>query len=456
MQRESYQQGHVRRRPRKRGPDVWELMYRDGDQQKTIRIGTVQKYKSQAAAEKAAFALRAELNSRLECVYFRELVERYRKDELDVRKSSLEGYEAYLSRLLERWANERLDGMAKDIVSIEAWLRDLETKLTKNLPGRPLAKSTKKHIRFMLLQLFEAAIKWGYLPMARNPIELVKVKGPNVPPRKAAFGASELYEALLNDRSLPVYVRTIIRMAMMLGPRISEILGLRWENIDFDNMTISIERSSVGKYQDGTKTPSSRDTLPMDPLIAGVLQQWRAYQPSVNGWVFGNPATGRPYWRNAMLKRYLQPAALKLGVQNFGRHSFRHTYRGMSGDMGLAPEIQQALIHPSSVIQTMKYATKGEMLEKAREANAKIVELLPQIEHLPEQYKAPTSKSGFRGVYFEKGNGKYTARIAVGGKKKYLGFFQTAEEAAKVWDAEAKRLGRPKGVLNFPSDLEAV
>lgn len=58
--------------------------------------------------------------------------------------------------------------------------------------------------------------------------------------------------------------------------------------------------------------------------------------------------------------------------------------------------------------------------------------------------------SGIKGVRFYKG--AWRARIWVGGKEKYLGTFNTAEEAAKAYDKEAYEIHGDKAILNFPEE----
>ena len=68
LSRTRYQQGSIRRVKRKKGPDVWVFRWRnthaDGSRKETTRvIGTVLEYRTKAAAEKAALALRININS---------------------------------------------------------------------------------------------------------------------------------------------------------------------------------------------------------------------------------------------------------------------------------------------------------------------------------------------------------------------------------------------------------
>ena len=64
--------------------------------------------------------------------------------------------------------------------------------------------------------------------------------------------------------------------------------------------------------------------------------------------------------------------------------------------------------------------------------------------------KRSKSKSGYIGVSKET-SGRYTARICINRKHKYLGSsYDTAKQAAKAYDKEAIKLGRPFAKLNYP------
>ena len=87
------------------------------------------------------------------------------------------------------------------------------------------------------------------------------------------------------------------------------------------------------------KTESSQKPVPIHPLVCEALIKWKEQSPYrlPEDWVFASPHSDgkQPYWGQAILHKYLRPAARELGIETqFGWHTFRHTYSTLLRSVG--------------------------------------------------------------------------------------------------------------------------
>ena len=117
---------------------------------------------------------------------------------------------------------------------------------------------------------------------SENPIHLVRqsAKRRRVP---HILHIDEIKRLLNSVASLP---RLLIFLDVTTGLRQSELSGLRWSDLDFDNGEINVVRSVVHGVISRCKTESSAKPTPMDPLLADMLKEWRKVTPyrSDNDW----------------------------------------------------------------------------------------------------------------------------------------------------------------------------
>lgn len=374
-QRQTFQHGWIVRKARSKGPDVWVLRWREGNLDKSKTLGTTQQLRSKAEAQRAASRFAGEINNSIEVATFGQLVRRYLQEAIPERQSTAGPLRSMLnSRILPEWENVRVIDMAKDPMAVEQWIKGLQAKARKKGERpRDLAPKSKLHTRAVMHRLFEYAMRWRYLDCQRNPMSLIELRGTSRRVRVIYRVTPQQYYTILSH--LAPHVRLMAIFAMNTGMRISEILGLRWTDIDFGQATLTIERSVVGKYEDETKTLASASVLPLHDLLIQELRAWQAREESVGGWLFGNIDTGRPYHADSLRQDHLAPAGRKAGIPNLGWHNFRHTYRARLGDSGATPEVQQKLMRHSSIDMTMRYG-QNHMLDSTRPANAKLVEEL--------------------------------------------------------------------------------
>src|SRR6202022_811148 len=80
--------------------------------------------------------------------------------------------------------------------------------------------------------------------------------------------------------------------------------------------------------------------------LADALTQWRKRCTYIRpeDWVFASKRYRgrRPYWGQAILRKYICPAAQRVGIQKrFGWHTFRHTYSTLLRSVGTEFKMMQ-------------------------------------------------------------------------------------------------------------------
>ncbi len=218
------------------------------------------------------------------------------------------------------WINTHIKLKWRDVaiaqvkpLPVELWVNNLK-----------LAGKSKSHIREMMHLLFNWAMRWELIPVERNPMSLVRVKGSSKRTKVPRILTIKEFNLLLARLTEPF--RTMALVALFLGLQVSGIAGLKWGDIDWENSTISIARSWVAGNVEDTKTEGSAKPLPMDRDLVMILQQHRERTKEVDSeWIFANPQTGHPYWPDKICEDHLIPAGIAAGIGRVGWHTFRHT-----------------------------------------------------------------------------------------------------------------------------------
>jgi integrase len=305
MERARYQFGSLTRKKRAKGSDAWEFRYYEttatgGRERKTATVGTVEKYKTKALAQKAVEALLLKLNSetpqqRMAVVTFGGICDRYLEEELPERYSTAKSYRSNIKNYLKpRWGDYLLDKIRP--MAVEDWLKNL-----------PMAPKSKAHIRSVMHLMYECATRWELFTEQRNPIALVRIKGGSKRQQRPIVLTVEQFELLVPTLREPY--RTMVQIAQCLGLRVSEIAALQWDDFDFEKNQLLVQRSFVSGRVDDVKTEYSQDYVPLHPSLTKIVLAWsKQAVPTEEGWVFANPMTNRPYHPTEIQKRYLRPS----------------------------------------------------------------------------------------------------------------------------------------------------
>ena len=127
---------------------------------------------------------------------------------------------------------------------------------------------------------------------------------------------------------------------------------------------MSVLRSIVCGVVGRCKTESSQKPVPLNPRVAETLIQWKEHctYREADDWVFASRhhRGRRPYWGQAILHKYLRPAARELGIEKrFGWHTFRHTYSTLLRSVGTEFKVMQELLRHSTIRSTLDVYTQA-------------------------------------------------------------------------------------------------
>jgi integrase len=293
-----------------------------------------------------------------------ELVAHYTAKELPNKTPyTAEVYAGYL----KTWIQPKWDGHSlSDVkaVAVETWLSTL-----------PLANGTKAKLRNLMHALYNHAMRWEFFD--RNPITLVRqsAKRTRVPDVLTVEEIGKLLGELTDPWCTAVYV------AVTTGLRVSELLALKWADMDFTAEEIHLSRGIVRQHIGTMKTEASRKPVPLVAGLADVLLGWRGRCPynQDGDYIFASPDKHgqQPYWPTAGMEDHIRPAAIRAGIgKRLGWHTLRHTYGTLVKSQGADVATTQALMRHANASITMDRYVQAVTPAK-REAQNRVVNSIP-------------------------------------------------------------------------------
>jgi integrase len=287
-----------------------------------------------------------------------------------------------VAQYLNWWATTVLPGTVKDTTADGyRWIIDHyitphigRHKLTKlraehvqsmlaALESKGLSARTRRQARTVLGRAIRHADKWGMVP--RNVVALVDAP---------AIGDSETGDALtiteaeaLIRASTGDSIEALVRVALGLGIRRGEALGLMWSDIDMEHGQLTIQRTlkrrtGHGLVVDTPKTKKAIRTLPLPTVCVDALRDHKARQGEARehagrswqemGFVFTTPVDPR----NLTREYHRLTKLAGLGPRRF--HALRHS----AATIMLAQKVPLEVI--SSVLGHAGYAITADIYAK--------------------------------------------------------------------------------------------
>lgn len=194
-----------------------------------------------------------------------------------------------------------------------------------------ISKKRINNVLSPLRQVFADAYEEG--DIIKNPLERFKSL-PITTREPKPFSPTEIKKILekLNGQE-----KNLIQFAFWSGLRSSELIALRWEDVDFDRNRFFVRHAIVYQREKSTKTKSGKRTVDLQSEALKALKDQTSYSKNADR-VFLDPKNDKRWHSDQPIrKRIWIPALKKAGVEYRNPYQTRHTYASTMLSTGKNP-----------------------------------------------------------------------------------------------------------------------
>lgn len=315
---------------------------------------------------------------------FTRYIEMYLKEKAEFAPGTLENYRTALQRAAAVFGDIKMEDITN--LTVKQYINDLQANGKNQFNGKPLAHKTILKHYIVLHALFENAVENEVIEV--SPMQKMKRPKPRkdeTPKEAIAYSENEIayiIECLNNE---PLKWKALIMFAIDSGCRRGEIVGLQWEEIDFQTGKVNICRNAQytagkGTYISTTKNRKNRVIYLNRPVLT-VLAEWKRQQAllhfgqgiPLNGFCFtqDNGKMMNPQAPTSYLTRF----GKKYNLPGIHPHALRHTMATLSIANGAdIVSISEKLGHSEPSITLNVYSHANE--EAQRRANEVLAEAI--------------------------------------------------------------------------------
>lgn len=301
------------------------------------------------------------------------------KEQRGTKHSTITLYKALTSRIYPHIGHIKLKDLRVDN------LNDLYTHLSKKeknkLTGKRLSAKTVLEHHKLISAVLEQAVKESLIPF--NPANRADL--PKVTHKEVNYFQPEQIHAISSAlENEPFKWKMLVHLFLITGARRGEILGLKWDKVDFEKNHIYIcnnllYSADIGIYEDTPKTEKSKRYITLPKETIDELKRYKQYQTQEylkngisqkrNGYVF-TQIDGKPMHPDSVTD-YLNKFSKKYDLPHINAHAFRHTMASMLYFNGVdSVSISKRLGHAQVSTTANIYA---HIMEEADQRNADIL-----------------------------------------------------------------------------------
>jgi integrase len=271
--------------------------------------------------------------------------------------TTIPNVERYVRKyLVARFGQQIADDIAP--LDIQRWMKALHD-------SNGLAWTTISKIRGLMLRIYKIGILHGLV--TKNPAAAVETR--STTGYKAVLVTPAQTLAILQSLPSPLHTALVLTCAAT-ALRASEILALRWSDLLWSEGRIRISKRWAMGADGDTKTRASDGHVPLHPILAAHLAEWRKQSPYGKERDFVFPSLredGRiPLSARSFICDHLRPAAIAAGVQlekgqRFGLHNLRHSLSNfLVNKAKVDPKTVQGILRHSRIQTTLDLYTQAD------------------------------------------------------------------------------------------------
>ena len=247
--------------------------------------------------------------------------------------------------------------------------------------ARTLSAKTIREYHRLIHTVLDQALKEGLVTV--NVAD--RATPPKVEQRDVNYFQPEQVAAIREALELaPLKWKTLVHLLLITGARRGEILGLKWDKVDFNSNQVYIcnnilYSADIGIYEDTPKTERSKRYVSLPTETMQLLRQYKAWQNAERlrlgeyyqdkGFVFAQD-TGGPMHPDSVTT-WLTRFSKRHGLPHVNAHAFRHTMASMLYFNGVdSVSISKRLGHAQVSTTANIYA---HVMEAADKKNADIL-----------------------------------------------------------------------------------
>jgi len=203
-----------------------------------------------------------------------------------------------------------------------------------------------------LRHLINLAERWNKF-FGKNPVSIAGLLHPNN--QKERTLTHEEQKRLLDSTN--EYLRPVIIFALNTGMRKSEILTLKWSNVDLETGIITLEKTN-------TKSKKLR-RIPINTVVRKLMLELKL-KGKGSEYVFLS-SKGIPYKKEGSLRQPFLGALRRAGIEGLRFHDLRHTAATRMIESGASIVAVSKILGHEDLKTTMRYAHPEDSLKDAVE-----------------------------------------------------------------------------------------